>query len=55
LNSIQSFDPMPIITVSVGVAAIAAGIWSLSASEGSAQLSVSGAPSELALAGRWTW
>jgi hypothetical protein len=55
LNSIQSFDPMPIITVSVGVAAIAAGIWSLSASEGSVRLQVSGGPSELGLHGKWTW
>jgi tetratricopeptide (TPR) repeat protein len=54
LNSIQSFDPVPLITVGVGLAAIAAGVWALIANDES-ELQLSGGPSELVLQGRWTW
>jgi hypothetical protein len=55
LASIKSFDPIPIITASVGVAAMGVGLWTLIDTRGSDQVELSSTPSELVLRVRGAW
>ena len=55
LASIKSFDPIPIITASVGMVAMGAGLWTLIETRGGDQVQLSSNASELELRVRGTW